>query len=91
MSNQLFFISIIILFILEISNPLENKAAHKNNLINKFCVASIKSKLKNTNKQKLNEISHFTCECFIDKYRSGSSIRKSRKYCKAKAEEEYNL
>ena len=79
------------LIILKISNPLETKAAHKNNLINKFCIASIKSKIKSNNKERLDEISRFTCECFFDKYRSGSSIKNSRRYCKEKATEKFNL
>ena len=79
------------LLILEISNPLEHKAAHKNNLINKFCIASIKSKLTFKDKQKLDKVSHSTCECFFEKYQSGSSIKNSRIYCKDKAVEEFNL
>ena len=79
------------LIFLKISNPLETKAAHKNNLINRFCIASIKSKIKSKDKQKLNEISRFTCECFFDKYKSGSSIKNSRRYCKNKATEKFNL
>ena len=81
----------ITLLILDISNPLETKAAHKNNLINKFCIASLKSKLKIEDKQKINEISHFTCECFFKKYKSGYSIKNSRVYCREKASEKYNL
>ena len=91
MVHKLFISSIITLLILELSNPLENKAAHKNNLINRFCVASLKSKLKFKDKQKLDEISHFTCECFFKKYNSGYSLKKSRIYCKDKASEKYNL
>ena len=83
--------SIITLLILELSNPLEHKAAHKNNLINKFCISSLKSKLKIKDKQKVNEISHFTCECFFKKYNSGYSLKSSRIYCKYKAAEKYNL
>ncbi len=83
--------SIIILLILEICNPLENKAEHNNNMINKFCIASIKSKLKFEDKQKTDEISHFTCECFLREFNSGSSIRSSRFYCKNKASLKYNL
>ena len=82
---------IISLLILEISNPLESKAKHKNNLINKFCIASIKSKLKFEDKQKLDKISNFTCKCFFEKYSSGSSMKKSRIYCRDKATEEFNL
>ena len=83
--------SIITYFILIISSPLENKAAHKNNLINKFCIASIKSKLKLDDKKLSDEISYFTCKCFMEKYRSGSSIKNSRDYCKDIATEKYNL
>ena len=83
--------SIITLLIIEISNPLENKAEHKNNLINKFCIASIKSNLTLMDKQKLEKISHFTCECFFEKYKSGSSIKNSRIYCKDLAVEKFNL
>ena len=79
------------LLVLEISNPLEYKAENKNNLINKFCIASLKSKLKFKDKKKLDEISHFTCECFFTKYNSGYSIKSSRVYCKEKASEKFNL
>ena len=79
------------LLILVTSKPLENKAAHKNNMINKFCIASLKSKFKSKDIQKLDEISHFTCECFSEKFRSGSSIKNSRSYCKDKTIEEFNL
>ena len=80
-----------ILLILEVGNPLKNKAEHKNNLINRFCIASIKSKLNFEDKQKLDEISHSTCECFFKKYNSGSSIKTSRIFCRDKAIEEFNL
>ena len=79
------------LIFLKISNSVETKAANKNNLINRFCIASIKSKIKSKDKQNLEEISLFTCECFFDKYRSGSSIKNSRRYCKDKATEKFNL
>ena len=81
----------ITLFILEINNPLQNKAEHKNNLINKFCIASIKSQLKFKDKEKLDKISHFTCECFLEKYSSTSSINNSRIFCKDKVAEKFNL
>ena len=79
------------IFIIETINPIKNKAAHKNNLMNKFCIASIKSKMKLKDKKKLDKISHFTCECFFQKYKAGSSIKTSRKYCKDKATEKFNL
>mgnify|MGYP006055343473 CR=1 FL=1 len=63
----------------------------KNNVINKFCVATIKSKIKMKNKQNLNEISDFTCECFFKKFNSGNSLKSSRAYCRDKASEKYNL
>ena len=91
MVHKLFLSTLITLLILEISNPLEHKAGHKNNLINKFCIASIKSKFKLDDKQKLDKISHFTCKCFFEKYSSGSSIKNSRIYCRDKAMEEFNL
>ena len=83
--------SIITLLVLDISTTLKTHAEHKNSLIQKFCIASLKSKLKITNKEKLNEISHFTCECFLKKYKSGSSIKSSRIYCKNKTAAKYNL
>ena len=73
------------------SNLLEIQAEHKNTLINKFCIASLKSKLDFKDKQKIDEISHFTCECFSKKYKSGSSIKNSRDYCRNKAALKYNL
>ena len=69
----------------------EKKISKKNSLINKFCIASLKSKLDLKDKQDLNEISNFTCECFFKKYRAGNSLRSSRLYCRDKASEKYNL
>ena len=63
----------------------------KNSLINKFCIATLKSKLDINNKQNLNEITDFTCECFFKKYNSGYSLKSSRAYCRDKASEKYNL
>tara|TARA_B100000965_G_C19285110_1_gene623311 strand:+ start:125 stop:406 length:282 start_codon:yes stop_codon:yes gene_type:complete len=87
----LLFSGIIALVMLDISTSLETKAEHKNSLINRFCIASLKSKLKLKDKKKLNEISHFTCECFSRKYKSVSSIKISRDYCRNKAAVKYNL
>ena len=69
----------------------EKKISTRNSLINKFCIATLKSKLDIKNKQNLNEISDFTCECFSKKYNSGNSIKTSRVYCRDKASEKYNL
>ena len=69
----------------------ERKISTKNSLINKFCIATLKSKLDIKNKQNLNEISDFTCECFFKKYNSGNSLKSSRAYCRDKASEKYNL
>ena len=69
----------------------ETQAEHKNSLINKFCIASIKSKLDFIDAQKIHEISHFTCECFLEKFNSGNSIKDSRIYCKNKTADKYNL
>ena len=91
MIHKLFLSSIFTLLILEISIPLENKAGNKNNLINKFCIATIKSKLTFKDKEELDKISHFTCECFFEKYKSGSTLKNSRIFCKDKASEKYNL
>ena len=73
------------------SNLLEIQAEHKNTLINKFCIASLKSKLDFKDKQKIDEISHFTCECFLKRFNSGNSIKDSRIYCKNKTADKYNL
>ncbi len=69
----------------------EKKISTRNSLINKFCIATLKSKLDIKNKQNLNEISDFTCECFFKKYNSGNSLKSSRAYCREKASEKYNL
>ena len=69
----------------------ENTISSKNSLITKFCIATLKSKLDIKNKQNLNEISDFTCECFFKKYNSGNSLKNSRVYCRDKATEKYNL
>ena len=73
------------------SNLLEIQAEHKNTLINKFCIASLKSKLDFKDAQKIDEIRHFTCECFLEKFNSGNSIKDSRIYCKNKTAAKYNL
>ena len=54
-------------------------------------MATIKSKLDSKNRNNINEISDFTCECFFNKYNTGNSIKSSRVYCKEKASEKYNL
>ena len=69
----------------------EKKITTRNNLINKFCIATLKSKLDIKNKQNLKEISDFTCECFFKKYNSGNSLKSARAYCREKASEKYNL
>jgi len=69
----------------------EKTMSSKNSLINKFCIATLKSKLDIKNKQNLNEISDFTCECFFKKYNSGYSLKSSRAYCRDKASKKYNL
>ena len=91
MLYKLIFSSITTLLILEMSNLLEVQAEHKNTLINKFCIASLKSKLDFKDAQKIVEISHFTCECFLEKFNSGNSIKDSRIYCKNKTADKYNL
>ena len=72
-------------------NAQEEIISAKNSLINKFCIATLKSKLDINDKQILNEISDFTCECFSNKYNSGYSLKRSRIYCRDKASEKYNL
>ena len=91
MLHKLLFGSMITLFISVLNSPLETQAQNKNSLINKFCIASIKSQLNFKDKQKSVEISNFTCQCFFKKFKSGSSIKSSRSYCKNKAIEKYNL
>ena len=91
MLHKLLFGSMITLFISVLNSPLKTQAQNKNSLINKFCIASIKSQLNFKDKQKSVEISNFTCQCFLKKYKSGSSIRSSRLYCKNKTIEKYNL
>ena len=91
MLRKLLFSSMITLVVLDISSPLQTQAKHKASLITRFCIASIKSKLNLTDKKKLGEVSHFTCECFSEKFKSGSSIKISREYCRKKAAAKYNL
>ena len=91
MLYKLIFSSVITLLILEMSNSSETQAKHKNTLINKFCIASLKSKLDFNDAKMIDEISHFTCECFLEKFNSGNSIKDSRIYCKNKTAAKYNL
>ena len=94
MLSKLLISSMIILLILDMGNTLEAQEEQtntKNSLINKFCIATIKSKLEIKKKKISNEISNFTCECFSKKYNSGNSLKSSRIYCRNKALEKYNL
>ena len=95
MHRKFLFISMLTFFIFNIGNTMmaeeEEKNTSKNSLINKFCIASLKSKLDLKDKQNRNEISNFTCDCFFKKYNSGYSIKSSRIYCRDKASEKYNL
>ncbi len=94
MLSRLLFSSIITFLLLDVGINLEaqgKEISTKNSLINKFCIATLKSKLDLKNKQNLNEISDFTCECFFKKYNSGNSLKSSRDYCRDKASEKYNL
>ena len=94
MLSKLLFSSLITFIGLRMSIKLEAKEKRistKNSLINRFCMATLKSKLDINNKQNLNEISNFTCECFFKKYNSGNSLKSSRIYCRDKASEKYNL
>ena len=87
--------SILIIFIiLDLGCCLEvsaGKVKKNNNILNRFCMASLKSKNNIRNNRNFKEISHFTCKCFFEKYKSGSSIRNSRNYCRNKASEKYDL
>ena len=94
MLSKLLFSSLITFISLSMSIKLEaqeKRISTKNSLINRFCMATLKSKLDIKNKQNLNEISNFTCECFFKKYNSGNSLKSSRVYCRDKASEKYNL
>ena len=94
MLRKLLFSSMITFLILGISKPLQSqpeKNNFKHSLINKFCIATLKSKFDIKNKENFNEISYFTCECFYKKFNSGNSIKSSRIYCRNKATEKYNL
>ncbi len=94
MLPKLLFSSITTFLILEIITSLEYQAENNiadNSLINKFCIASLRSQAEIKKKKNFNEISHFTCECFIKKYKSGSTLKNSRIFCKNKASEKYNL
>ena len=91
---KLLFSSLLTVLILGIANTMEaqeEKISTKNSLINKFCIATLKSKLNINNKENLSEISAFTCECFYNRYNAGNSLRMSRIYCRDKAAEKYNL
>ena len=94
MLSKLLFSSMITFLLIDFGINVEAKGKEisaKNSLINKFCIATLKSKLDIKNEQDLNEISDFTCECFFKKYNSGNSLKSSRAYCREKASEKYNL
>ena len=94
MPRKLLFRSLLPFIILSMGNSTMaegDKNTPKNSLINRFCIASLKSKLDLKDKQNRNEISNFTCDCFFKKYNSGNSIKNSRIYCRDKASKKYNL
>ena len=94
MLRKLLFSGMITFFLIDMGmnfEAQEKTISTKNSLINKFCIATLKSKLDIKNKQNFNEISDFTCKCFFRKYNSGNSLRSSRAYCRDKASEKYNL
>ena len=97
MHRKLLFIGMLTFVIFNMGNKMmaedeqKGKNTPKNSLINRFCIASLKSKLDLKDKQNRNEISNFTCDCFFKKYNSGNSIKSSRIYCRDKASEKYNL
>ena len=91
MLRKLLISSMVTFVSLDIIIPLETQAKHKNSLINRFCIASLKSQLNFKDKKIFAEISHFTCECFTKKIKSGYSIKSSREHCKSKAADKYNL
>ena len=97
MYKRLLFSSMLTFLILSMGNTMmaeeeeEEKNTPKNSLINKLCIASLKSKLDLKDKHNQNEISNFTCDCFFKEYNSGNSIKSSRIYCRDKATEKYNL
>ena len=67
MLSKFFFNSMIIFFILNVGNTLDAQGGNissKNSLINKFCIASLKSKLDIKDKQNLNEISNLHVNVF---------------------------
>ena len=81
----------IVFLILEIINPKKIEADHKNSLINKFCIATLRSKLKLKDKEMIEEITHYSCQCFSKKYKSGTPMKDARYYCKNKTAEKFNL
>ena len=74
-----------------VSNNLEANAGKiniKRNLLTRFCLSALKSKI---DKKNFKKISSFTCECFYKKFSSGYSISDSKLFCKEKASAEFNL
>ena len=83
------FLSLFLL--LGVSNYLEVNAGIiniKKNLITRFCLKSLKSKV---DKKDFKKIASFTCECFFKKFSSGYSISDSKIFCKEKAFAKFNL
>ncbi len=94
MLSKLLVSSVITFLIIDMGINMEAQERNinpKNSLINRFCIAILKSKREIKDKQNFTEISNFTCECFSKKYNSGNSLKSSRAYCRDKASEKYNL
>ena len=92
MLSKLLINGIITLLILDMSTPLEIQAKRKvtkNSLMYKFCIGTLKRKVHLKKKKNFNEISTYTCECFLKTYNSGTSFKGSRIHCKNKASEKY--
>ena len=76
---------------LVVGNYSEAKAAKldiKKSLLTRFCLTALKSQI---DKEDFKKIADFTCECFYEKFNSGSSISASKLFCKEKVSEKFNL
>ena len=62
-----------------------NIKSEENNLLTKICLLNFNAQMKSLGKVPSPEIADFTCKCFLNKIKNGSSIESAKDYCKKEA------
>ncbi len=82
---------ILILATFFLISTLEVRSEEVNSLITKICLQELNSEMKRAGKETTQEIENFTCNCFINKVYSGSSLPQAHSSCKEEATNRFKL